>query len=329
MTPTEVYDSYWRFAAERLAIYYRKQENSEGPWTDNLVLRTFRFTNTYRAADRVSQYLIRHVQYAPSRSKAPADLFFRTLLFKIFNRIDTWEAIESAVGPIEWRPGILEKIEPVLDRLMRHGHRIYSAAYIMPAPRLGGVRKHANHLALIKQMMDDRLADRLRQAPDLAAAYEMLLSYPGLGRFLAFQYTIDFNYSELLDFLESDFVVAGPGALDGISKCFADYTRYRPEDIIYKMVERQNEEFRRLGLTFPGLHGRPLQPIDCQNLFCEISKYARVAYPEVRGTADRTRIKQIYKPSPKPAVTPMYPPKWELYLGVAEAGRGEVQAALL
>jgi hypothetical protein len=329
MRPTEVYDSYWRFAAERLAIYYRKQENSEGPWTDDPVLARFRFTNTYRAADRVSQYLIREVQYAPGRSKAPADLFFRTLLFKLFNRIETWEAIESAVGPVEWRVGILDKIEPVLDRLMRHGQRIYSAAYIMPAPRLGGVRKHANHLALIKRMMADRLADRLQQAPDLASAYEMLLRYPGLGRFLAFQYAIDLNYSEMLDFSEAEFVVAGPGAIDGISKCFEDYARYRPEDIIHAMTERQSEEFRRLGLSFPGLYRRPLQPIDCQNLFCEISKYARVAHPDVRGTADRTRIKQVYKPSARLPVPPMYPPKWGLCIGEVEAPRRGVQAALL
>jgi len=329
MRPTEVYDSYWGFAAERLAMYYRKQENSEGPWTNDPVLAKFRFTNTYRAADRVSQYLIGEVQYASCRSQAPADLFFRTLLFKLFNRIETWEAIESAVGPVDWRQGILDKIEPVLDRLMRHGQRIYSAAYIMPAPRLGGVRKHANHLALIKQMMDDRLADRLRQAPDLATTYEMLLRYPGLGRFLAFQYAIDLNYSELLDFSESSFVVAGPGAIDGISKCFEDYARYRPEDIIYEMTKRQNGEFRRLGLTFSGLHGRPLQPIDCQNLFCEVSKYARVAHPEVRGTAERTRIKQVYKPSARPMFTPMYPPKWNLRIDKVVAPRRDVQTALL
>ena len=329
MTPTAVYDSYWRFAAERLAIYYRKQMAAEGPWTEDPILLQFRFTNTYRAADRVSQYLIRQVQYVPDRSNAPADLFFRTLLFKLFNRIETWEALEAAVGRIEWRPQILDRIEPVLDRLMQQGRRVYSAAYIMPAPRLGQTRKHANHLALIAQMMADRLPDRLRQAPDLGTAYEMLLRYPGLGPFLAFQYVIDLNYSELLDFSEAKFVVAGPGAIDGISKCFSDYHRYPPDEIIHCMTERQEAEFKRLGLTFPGLHGRPLQPIDCQNLFCEISKYARVAYPEVAGTAGRHRIKQTYKPARWPAPIPMYPPKWGLQITRVETPKRLAQAALL
>ena len=312
MTPTAVYDSYWRFAAERLAIYYRKQAAAEGPWTDDPILRQFRFTNTFRATDRVSQYLIREVQYGLDRSQAPADLFFRTLLFKLFNRVETWEALEAALGPIEWRPRILERIEPVLDRLMRHGQRIYSAAYIMPAPRLGHIRKHANHLALIASMMKDRLPDRLRQAPDLSSVYETLLRCPGLGPFLAFQYAIDLNYSNLLDFPESGFVIAGPGAIDGISKCFSDFRQYRAEDIIYQITEHQNQEFERLGISFPGLYGRPLQPIDCQNVFCEISKYARVAHPEICGTAGRHRIKQKYKANFQLGPPPMFPPRWGL-----------------
>ncbi|WP_264816700.1 nucleotide kinase domain-containing protein, partial [Gluconobacter kondonii] len=70
--------------------------------------------------------------------------------------------------------------------------------------------------------IDDRLPDRVRQAPNLRAVYELLLGYPSLGPFLAFQYTIDLNYSEMLDHDEGDFVIAGPGALDGLAKCFSD-----------------------------------------------------------------------------------------------------------
>jgi hypothetical protein len=89
----------------------------------------------------------------------------------------------------------------------------------MPAPALGHARKHANHLALIKLMLDDRVPEHIRQAPSLRSVFETLLRYPGLGPFLAFQYTIDLNYSTLLDHDEGDFVIAGPGALDGIAKC--------------------------------------------------------------------------------------------------------------
>jgi hypothetical protein len=311
MVPTVVYDSYWQFAAERLAIYYRRLKDPLGPWTDDPILRTYRFTNPYRAADRVSQYLIREVQYNPERSQTPRELFFRTILFKMFNKVETWEALERTHGPLVWETVDLDALDLTLAQLLEQGTRIYSAAYIMPAPPFGKPRKHSNHLALLARMMTDRLPERLRQAPDLHTVYESIVAYPGLGRFLAFQYTIDLNYSALLDFPEADFVVAGPGALDGISKCFKSADR-SPEWVIRWVTERQGEEMADRRLSFPGLFGRPLQPIDCQNLFCEISKYARVAHPEAVGVANRQRIKQTYRPISRELPPPFFPPRWGL-----------------
>lgn len=310
---TEVFDSYWRFGAERLAMYYRRLADPVGPWTADPTLSTYRFTNTFRAVDRVSQYLISEVQYRADRSPANAEVFFRTMLFKFFNRIDTWEEIERSVGALAWQSADLPAIASVLDRMMASGARVYSPAYIMPAPALGHTRKHANHLALLATMMDDGLPGRVAAASSLRAVYEMLLTYPGLGPFLAFQYSIDLNYSSLIDFDEDDFVVAGPGALDGIAKCFRSVGRIDPATIIQAMVARQEEEFATLGLDFPGLFGRRLKLIDCQNLFCEISKYARAAHPDVTGVSGRTRIKQRYESlGAKQASAPFFPPKWEL-----------------
>jgi alpha-glutamyl/putrescinyl thymine pyrophosphorylase clade 1 len=312
MTPTVVFDTYWRFAAERLAIFYRRYSDPGGPWTSDPILKAYRFTNAYRAADRVSQYLIREVQARTDRPQTPVEIFFRTILFKIFNRIDTWEALEEELGPLEWRGIDPAKLDRALEGLRLRGRKIYSAAYIMPSPALGYARKHSNHIALLVQLMEDRIPERVQQAPSLRSVNDLLLRYPSIGPFLAFQYTIDLNYSCIMDFEEAEFVVAGPGALDGISKCFADTGGLSAEDIIYWMTDRQDAEFKRMGLTFPGLFGRRLQPIDCQNLFCEISKYARVAHPNISGVANRTRIKQSYQPSDRPAPLPQFPNRWAL-----------------
>jgi hypothetical protein len=196
---------------------------------------------------------------------------------------------------------------------------VYSAAYIMPSPPFGWARKHANHIAILARMMDDGLPGRLALAATMRSAYEAILAYPSLGPFLAFQYTVDLNYSTLLDFDEAEFVVAGPGALDGISKCFENAAALNPARVIHEMAERQDSEFCRLGIDFPGLFGRRLQPIDCQNLFCEISKYARVAHPDVVGSSGRTRIKQHYRVARTGASDrPKFPPKWGIVPRVPE-----------
>lgn len=312
LKPTEVLDTYWKFGAERLAMYLRRFSQPQGPWTDDPILQTYRFTNSYRAADRVSQYLIRNVQYAGDRSPDPTEVIFRTLIFKIFNKIETWELIENQAGPISWQSFDLSAVDNVLHRAMTNGSAIYSAAYIMPNPALGSVKKHSNHLKLIDGLIKEGFAAKILAARSLQQLFELLVAVDSFGPFLAFQLAIDLNYSDVLSFDEDEFVVPGPGALDGISKCFSDLGSLTPTDVIMEMTRIQEAEFVRLELDFPGLFGRRLQPIDCQNLFCEISKYARVAHPEYPGVNKRTKIKQIYHHSIERLPSPVFPPRWNL-----------------
>jgi hypothetical protein len=107
-----------------------------------------------------------------------------------------------------------------------------------------------------------------------------------------------------------EFVVPGPGARDGMRKCFDDLGDYSEADAIKWVAERQAQEFERLELHFSDLWGRPLQLIDCQNLFCEVDKYARVAHPEFKGVSGRVRIKQRFAQSQSPLPEPWFPPKW-------------------
>ena len=308
---TPMFDAYWCFAAERQRLFMRRVHGSPYPWTDNPVLRRHRFTNAYRAADRVSQYLIRHVLYEGPQT--PVEVFFRALLFKLFNRIDTWEALVSQFGiptACDYRPKAYSR---VLDALFARGSKLYSAAYIVPNPLFGQPRKHRNHLQLLELMLRDEAPDQIADADSLQAVYHILRSFPSVGPFLGFQFTIDLNYSAVVDFSEMDFVVAGPGARDGIRRCFADTAGLNDADLIRAVSDLRHDEFARLGIHFPDLWGRPLQLVDLQNLFCEVDKYARVAFPSSPGASARKRIKQLYRLSDNP-LPQWYPPKWRLDL---------------
>ncbi|WP_405284449.1 nucleotide kinase domain-containing protein [Gaopeijia maritima] len=305
-----MFDSYWRFAARRQEVYLARLRGTAAPWTPDPILGAYRFTNAYRAADRVSQYLIRNVIYQTAVPLSDEDLVFRILLFKIFNRIETWELLRSALGPLTWRSFSYERYDTALTEAMASGRSIYSGAYIMPSVRaFGHPRKHRNHLLLIERMMRDGLANTVASAQGMRDVYASLLAYPSIGPFLAYQFAVDINYSELTDFSENDFVVAGPGAKDGIRKAFRDADRYDDADTIRFTTDLQGEEFARRGIEFPNLFGRPLQLIDCQNLFCEVSKYARVRHPNVTGVSGRTRIKQRFTAKGRLPL-PWFPPKW-------------------
>jgi NTP pyrophosphatase (non-canonical NTP hydrolase) len=310
LKPTPIYNTYWRFAAERQSVFFRRLERRPPPWTHDPVLTAYKFTNAYRASDRVSQYLIRRVIYRPDLPDDPVEVAFRTLVFKLFNKIETWEMLEKELGPLTFEAYSFKRYDRVLGRAMDRGQTIYSAAYIMPSGgSLGHERKHRNHLTLIERMMAGDLPGRLAGAGSMQQAFNLIRGYPTIGDFLAYQYVTDVNYSAVTDFTEMEFVVPGPGAIDGIRKCFANTGRMSDSDVIRVMADRQEAEFERLGLSFQTLWGHRLQLIDCQNLFCEVDKYARVAYPEANGASGRTRIKQKFRPHSDP-IDYWYPPKW-------------------
>lgn len=286
---------YWRFARRRLKLYFRRLE---GPAiASDPILAKYRFTNAYRASDRVSQKLIR-IQYDKDYDDSPKEVFFRTMLFKLFNKLETWSMIQEEVGYPEVR-----KIARI-RQLVAHRSKLYSAAYIQASPAGAGVSKAVAHLDLIAEMIEGGLHRKVSKARSLQDVFELLKGVRSFGDFLAYQYAIDLNYSPILDFDENDFVVPGPGALDGISKILPGMD---PVKAIRRMTRRAPDNMR--GLT---LFGRQLHLIDCQNLFCEISKYTRVSHPDIVGVSGRKTIKQEYRPMKAKMPAPFFPPKWKL-----------------
>jgi len=307
---TPVFEMYWQFAFKRQEIFHKRVAGEQSPWTEDVILQTYRFTNVYRAADRVSQFLIRHVIYDGERSAE--EVFFRTILFKLFNRIETWTLLQDRLGPLSWKAFRFERYDTVLEGALRAGQSVYSSAYIMPNPPFGARRKHANHLLLLSQMMKAGVPAKIVAAKSLREVFVILRSFPSIGDFLAFQYAVDLNYSVLTSFTEMDFVVAGPGARSGIRKAFVGPVALSDEEVIREITEAADREFEERGFPFRTLWGRPLQLVDCQNLFCEIDKYTRRAYPQVVGNG-RTRIKRKFEAA-APLTPQWYPPKWGLRL---------------
>ncbi|RED11764.1 nucleotide kinase domain-containing protein [Parasphingopyxis lamellibrachiae] len=311
---TEVFAAYWRFAAERQQIFAKRLKGTNDPaLTDDSVLCMYRFTNSYRASDRVSQFLLRNVIWNSKQEWSDEDVFYRTLLFKLFNKIDTWEALEREVGELTWARYDFGKLDTFLSRRQASAKRNYSAAYIMPSAgtAFGHKSKHANHLRLLEWMIAEDYPRRLRNCQNMGQAFDLMIAAPSVGPFLAYQFVTDINYSTLTSFSEMEFVKAGPGALDGIAKCFKSTNGVSPEAIIKHVALHQDRYFDLFEIDFPSLWGRPLQLIDCQNLFCETSKYARVAFPKVDGSSGRTRIKQKFAPAGRLPL-PFYPPDWGL-----------------
>lgn len=308
----KVYDLYWYFACERQNIFWKKLNNEPAPWTNDPILQTYKFCNSYRVNDRVSQYLLKNVIYNVNKYSSE-DMLFRILIFKLFNKESTWELLIDNFSDITLKTFNMEKYSKVLENAIENGIKIYNDAYISCANKAFGYdRKHDNHLALLNKMFNiDNIQEKILNCKTMENAFNIIKSYPLIGNFMAYQLVTDINYSDIVDWKENEFTIAGPGSLRGIKKCFIDKGTMSNEDIIRYMYENQDEEFKRLNLNFKRIGNRPLQLIDCQNIFCELDKYCRQALPELKS--NRTKIKKKYV-SKASKIKYIYPPKWNIDL---------------
>lgn len=255
----EIYDMYWHFAYERQEIFVKKLKGENSPWTDDLILREYKFCNAYRVNDRVSQYLLKKVIYN-GKKYSDRDMLFRIILFKLFNKETTWEILENKFGDITLAKFDIKLFSNVLSDAKEKGISIYNDAYISCANKAFGYdNKHDNHLALLKNMfVDDHIDEKIKESESMKEAFDIIKSYPLIGNFLAYQLITDINYSEVTNFSEDEFCVVGPGSLRGIKKCFISLGDNTYEDIIRYMYEHQEEEFKRLNLDFKYIGKRRL-----------------------------------------------------------------------
>ena len=304
----KIYNLYWYFACERQNIFLKKKNGEPAPWTKDEILQEFKFCNSYRVNDRVSQYLLKNVIYN-GKKYTDADMIFRIILFKLFNKESTWELLENEIGDITLSSFYFNKYSQILEKAINNGQKIYNDAYISCANKAFGYdRKHENHLALLEKMfLKDHIDTKIINSKNMEEAFNIIKSYPLIGNFMAYQLITDINYSNVVDFSEMEFTVAGPGSERGIKKCFISTGGLSKEEIIKYMCKNQEKEFKRLGLDFKPIGNGPLQLIDCQNIFCELDKYCRQAVPELKS--NRTKIKKKYV-AKTDKIEYMYPPKW-------------------
>lgn len=301
---------YFYFIQERMNIFWNAcEQKTEALATCDEILKTYKFTNVYRACDRVSQYLIKNVIYRNLERYTPEDVLLRILVFKVFNRIETWEFL-CQTNDITIKTYNVKKLTRDLTR-RQQTYPIFSNAYMMAGShaRYEGIpSKHQVWLQMIEdEFITNKGFKRILQAQSMAEVFNLLRKYPLVGDFLAYQYAIDFNYSPFLEFEEDSFVKAGIGAVRGIKKCFKSYGDSFEDAIIY--TQEHFEEFQtKYGFTaFRPLPGRKPTLIDLQNCFCETDKYLRAKMPELK--IGNTRIKQRYKPS-SDGIDFYFPEKW-------------------
>jgi hypothetical protein len=297
-------------------MFWRRYEGDSYPFSSDTILANHKFTNVYRSTDRVSQYLIRNVIYNPSNKCLDGeDILLQILIFKIFNKIETWEYILKEFGSITVRTYAPSKISTLLSSRIKE-EPIFSPAYMMTGSHRDYAHLNSKHEKWLNMVYKEFIVaskfKKIIAAKSLEEVYNILNECAFLGGFLSYQYAIDFNYSEVIDFDENSFVKAGIGAIRGIKKCFTNFGKRDFEKAIRYTHENLEKFQDRFGYRdFKSLFGRNPTLIDLQNCFCETDKYLRVKLPKLK--VDNVRIKQKFKES-KGNYPLFFPPKWGILI---------------
>lgn len=308
----DIFELYFYFIQERMNILWSRLHGNQSPWTSDPILGQYRFTNVYRVTDRVSQYLIAEVIHKHA-DLPPEDIILRVVVFKIFNRIDTWEFIESKVGMLSCQNFDTQKISQLLME-RRQQRPIFNNAYMMTGTHSRYnhlTSKHEKWLSMVEnELISPKNLNKILGAKSLKDLYESLRSISFIGNFLAYQYAIDINYSNIFEFDENSFVKAGIGAVRGIKKCFKKINPSQIDSAIYFTLENFESLQQRFGYNdFTPVPGRKPTLIDLQNCFCETDKYLRARRPDL--VVDNKRIKQKYRQGSKMSSI-IFPAYWNI-----------------
>lgn len=307
----DVFRYYFYFIQERMKIFWRKCEGKR-ILTEDPIFREYKFTNVYRACDRISQYLLSHIIYNSVKAYTPEDTLLRILIFKIFNKIETWKYIEQTYGEITTTHFDVKQISRLLSERQLYTP-IFNNAYMMTGSHKRYdylSTKHEKWLTMVKEeFLGERVIEKVLNAKSLEEVYTQLRECSFLGDFLAYQYAIDFNYSPYINFDENSFVVAGIGAIRGIQKCFISHGKTY-EDAIRFTLQHFVELQKQYGYTdFLPLDNHEPTLLDLQNCYCETDKFLRAKMPEL--LVGNKRIKQKYKQTLEP-LQYFFPPKWNV-----------------
>jgi len=283
-------------------------------WTGDKILQEWFFCNTFRVLDKGCQFLIKEVI-----EKGPQDaqeIVFRVILFNLFTRIETWQLLDKALGPLTWATYDQEKYIEVLQDAFRRQIPLYTPGFIKPAPKWEPRPNYVNHLLFLESLMSTEVDTRLPVASYMADAFEYFFSMESLGPFSAYQLLLNLSYSKVLNFHPNDFVMSGPGSLSGLRKIFGKSWKSSNkeygfhESVMRYMVDSQAFHFRRLGLEFSGLGPKklPMDIADIEHTLCEVDKYCRIKHPEIKS--GRTNVTRRFNAAPNtPAVNPAVLPK--------------------
>ena len=269
---------WFRYIAERQRVFHRWFDREPSPWTEDATIRMGRMCNVHRYCDRESVWSIANL-VEPLRHR-PADLLFNIIMFRCYFN---WHKSAEKVGLQSSSSFDRVKFEAALRSASAELGKLSSAAYnvgsfqafqqaagngigVKPAravsrqfcflrlyccglivPRWSLMCSQAAMFEALAPKMEG-VVQQLLEHKNSEFTFKTVIGLPGVGEFTGWQACLDLGYWNPDVYNESEHVIVGPGAEEGLSWLFADMGGLDGVGCVRYLVANQIKYFRKAGV---------------------------------------------------------------------------------
>lgn len=262
-----------RFIVEREAIRLKKESGAPKPWTQDKILRNYRFTCVRREDDKVTRWIAANWRMPFAKHE---HLWFAMCVARYINWPATLELLE---WPVPW------KRVTTLARLKQQAARgqVFGGAYFLNSigPKIESIVN--DRLTPLWEKRKE-ITDSLGRALTLQQMYEVFHSQFGFGSFMAGQIVADLKYvGRYRTFADWEtWAVSGPGSKRGLNRhCGLPVNSPWRESVWHATLLTLRERINHVLVHEYGwepLHAQDIQGIAC----CEYDKMERARLGEGR-----------------------------------------------
>lgn len=264
----------FNFIQERHNIYRLRKTGALKPWTNDPILRAWRFCNVYRELDTVTVWIREH--WREPHAEDP-HLWFAMVVARLLNLP---ASLGSIPYPVPWKP---DRFKTIFRNRKAAGFTIFSGAYMIHADAVETGLK-TDYLAdfVLTPMWKDRNELAPIQGDLLKYFHTRLMLQRDMGSFMAGQVVADTKYHGALRKAPDwwTWAAPGPGSMRGLKRvCEEDLKVKWSNEEWYTTLRSLQTDIDPLikKATMARLHAQ-----DLQNCLCEFDKFERVRLGEGR-----------------------------------------------
>lgn len=278
-------DKFFTYLRERECIREHKENGRSWPWTEDLILKKFRFCNVFREDDKTTRWLDKYLREPLWWDNYVA---YAIIVFRWFNRIETMERVYEPLLNNNWDSKDAERI------LRESGRPWTTGSYIIKTPN--GMDKLSGVLWCIDQIprfIGSMIQEQPEKVRTLQWTWDLLREYPYMGEFMAYEIVTDLRHTALL-FNAPDintWANPGPGAMRGLERLCgvvevghwnrgSATNRARANELMKDLLKVAPEYLPSIGSDF--------EIREIEHGLCEFDKYERVRLGQGRP-------RQVYK----------------------------------